>query len=93
MASMTTKSKRMRPAQDVLHRIEWNPEVFNSADILIGYLDRHDGVLEIDFLVWEKEQTAEEFIPLHRIRFFKSKSNGEFLWHREMRIDSIFNST
>jgi hypothetical protein len=49
-----------------------------------------------------REVTDEEFIPMHRIRWFKRRSvkhdqstedaQEETVWHRDQRIDMIFGS-
>lgn len=38
---------------------------------------------------WKDEVTDEEFIPQHRVLYFK-KAGGEIVWDRKRRIDKIF---
>lgn len=55
---------RLRPATDVLNRLRWDP-LYDSADYVVGYVDRFLGEREIAIGRWKSEQTHEEFIPLH----------------------------
>lgn len=41
---------------------------------------------------WKSEQTDEEFIPQHRILYFKRKSDSTVVWERRTRIDLLFGS-
>ena len=44
---------------------------------------------------WISESTDEEWIPQHRIRYFKRTRDGgdhELVWDRDRRIDKIFGS-
>jgi uncharacterized protein (UPF0248 family) len=82
----------MIPIQDLLHRIQWDPE-FGKADFEIGYFDRVTrGIVRVPFrhVRFEKgEHFAFEAIeadgsvhavPLHRVR--KVWRNGELIWQR-----------
>jgi uncharacterized protein (UPF0248 family) len=88
-------SSKLRPASDVLHRLRWDPSL-DPADYIIGYEDRFLGARETDLEKWKTEQTDEEFIPQHRILYFKKKGGddgkGEVVWERVTRIDKIFGS-
>ncbi|KAK0619838.1 2'-5' RNA ligase superfamily-domain-containing protein [Immersiella caudata] len=83
--------KKFRTAADVMNRIRWDPEM-ESSDFLVGYEDRFVGAREKALDAWKSEQTDEEFIPQHRILYFKRKSDGEVLWERRTRKDEIFGS-
>jgi uncharacterized protein (UPF0248 family) len=83
--------KKFRTAADVMNRIRWDPEM-DSSDFLVGYEDRFVGAREKALDAWKSEQTDEEFIPQHRILYFKRKSDGEVLWERRTRKDVIFGS-
>ncbi|KAK4450664.1 nuclear poly(A) polymerase 1 [Podospora aff. communis PSN243] len=83
--------KKFRTAADVMNRIRWDPEM-ESSDFLVGYEDRFVGAREKALDLWKSEQTDEEFIPQHRILYFKRKSDGEVLWERRTRKDEIFGS-
>ncbi|EHK99129.1 hypothetical protein M7I_4961 [Glarea lozoyensis 74030] len=62
-----TKAPRFRTAAEVLNRLKHDPS-YNLDEFVIGYLDRvKDRVLEKAAAEWERESTAEEFIPEHRI--------------------------
>lgn len=82
---------KLRPATDVLSRLRWDPNI-NSNDYLVGYIDRFLGTKEIGLDNWKREQTDEEFIPQHRIVYFKRKSDGIMMWDRETRRDEVFGS-
>ncbi|RMZ92163.1 hypothetical protein DV736_g636, partial [Chaetothyriales sp. CBS 134916] len=89
-----SKTGRMRTAQDVLNRLRWA----DGADISqyhVGYLDRFGGCLERSAAAWISDSTEEEWIPQHRIRYFKKTTAGveEIVWDRDRRIDKVFGST
>lgn len=63
----------------------------DSSDYIIGYEDRFLGVRETGLDKWTTEQTDEEFIPQHRILYFRRKSDGgAVVWDREARTDGIY---
>ncbi|OAP64461.1 poly(A) polymerase [Fonsecaea erecta] len=83
---------KMRSAQDVLKRLQWDTDL-DMSKYVIGYLERFAGIKEIPARKWLSEVTEEEWIPQHRIKYFKRLSeNGEdeIVWDREKRIDKIF---
>lgn len=85
---------KLRPASDVLNRLRWDPSL-DPSDYIIGYEDRFLGAKETGLEKWKTEQTDEEFIPQHRILYFKKKGddgNGEVVWERATRIDKVFGS-
>ncbi|KAF2026717.1 hypothetical protein EK21DRAFT_73603 [Setomelanomma holmii] len=86
---------KLRPASDVLNRLRWDPSL-DPADYIIGYEDRFLGAKETGLERWKSEQTDEEFIPQHRILYFKKKGRddgkGEIVWERATRIDRVFGS-
>jgi uncharacterized protein (UPF0248 family) len=88
---------KLRPASDVLNRLRWDPNL-DPADYIIGYEDRFLGAKETSLEKWKTEQTDEEFIPQHRILYFRRRfndegdGNGELVWERATRIDKIFGS-
>jgi uncharacterized protein (UPF0248 family) len=88
-------SSKLRPASDVLHRLRWDPNL-DPAEYIIGYEDRFLGPRETGLEKWKTEQTDDEFIPQHRILYFKKKGgesgDGEVVWERATRIDKIFGS-
>lgn len=90
-AAQVSAGPKLRPADEVLSRLRWDPNI-NSADYLVGYVDRFVGEKEVPIDRWKSEQTDEEFIPMHRVLYFKRRSDGERVWDRERRIDLIFNS-
>jgi uncharacterized protein (UPF0248 family) len=84
-------TKKLRPATDVLNRLRWDPNL-DSGDYVIGYEDRFLGTREMVLDRWKTEQTDEEFIPQHRIVYFRRRSDGVVVWERETRKDEIFGS-
>lgn len=90
-AAQVSAGPKLRPADEVLSRLRWDPTL-NSADYLVGYVDRFVGEKEVPIDRWKSEQTDLEFIPMHRVLYFKRRSDGERVWDRERRIDLIFNS-
>jgi uncharacterized protein (UPF0248 family)/2'-5' RNA ligase len=83
------KTKRFRTAADVMNRIRWDPQL-DSSDYVIGYEDRFTGAQEKALEAWKSEQTDEEFIPQHRILYFRRKSDGRKIWDRRTRWDELF---
>lgn len=82
---------KLRPATDILNRLRWDPNIDCTAYV-IGYVDRFLGTKEIGLDSWKTEQTDEEFIPQHRIVYFKRKNDERIMWDRETRKDEIFGS-
>lgn len=80
---------KLRPASDILSRLRWDPNI-DSGDYVVGYDDRFMGCLEAPLDNWKTEQTHEEFIPQHRILYFKRKSDGVVVWDRESKKDLLF---
>jgi uncharacterized protein (UPF0248 family) len=95
--SAPVASAKLRPASDVLHRLRWDPAL-DPADYIIGYEDRFLGTRETGLERWKTEQTDDEFIPQHRILYFRRKvgedgsARGEVVWERATRIDRVFGS-
>ncbi|KAJ9393937.1 hypothetical protein DTO282F9_9150 [Paecilomyces variotii] len=81
--------RKLRPAADVLNRLTWDHE-FDRKDYIVGYDDRFAGALEIPLDSWKGDPTDEEFIPQHRILYFKRKSTNDIIWDRRKKIDKIF---
>ncbi|PWW80132.1 hypothetical protein C7212DRAFT_273731 [Tuber magnatum] len=81
--------RKLRPALDVINRIRWDPSL-DSNDFLIGYEDRFKGIREMDVGKWKMEQTDLEFIPLHRVAYFKRRSDGVVVWDRGTKNDLLF---
>lgn len=82
---------KFRPATDVMNRLRWDDNM-DSGDYLVGYEDRFAGIKEKDLREWKSEQTDDEFIPQHRIAYFKRRSDGVVVWDRAARIDLLFGS-
>lgn len=82
---------RLRTAADVINRLRWDPAL-DESDYIVGYEDRFLGAKEKPLESWKSDQTDEEFIPQHRILYFKRASDGEVVWERRTRIDKVFGS-
>jgi uncharacterized protein (UPF0248 family) len=76
---------------DVLKRLRWDPSL-DIADFTVGYMERFEGIKEMPMTSWILETSHEDFVPQHRIKYFKRDSDGEIVWDREGRIDRIFGS-
>jgi uncharacterized protein (UPF0248 family)/endonuclease/exonuclease/phosphatase family metal-dependent hydrolase len=83
------KTKKFRTAADAMNRLRWDPEL-DSSDYVVGYEDRFTGAQEKELAAWKGEQTDEEFIPQHRILYFRRKSDGKLVWDRRTRLDDLF---
>lgn len=87
----------LRPAKDILSRIRHDPSL-NESDFLVGYIDRHaPEMMEMDVSAWKggvADVTDEEWIPQHRIMYFRKKLDGEGrrVWDRTTRLDRLFGS-
>ena len=86
----------LRPAKDILSRIRHDPSL-DEAEYVIGYLDRHEPeVQEMDVAIWKGggDVTDEEWIPQHRIQYFRRKGDEEDrkVWDRASRLDRVFGS-
>lgn len=42
----------MRPASDVLSRLNWGASCLDANDVVIGYLDRFEGIKKMGFYEW-----------------------------------------
>lgn len=60
VAEEAKEKVRLRPAEDVLHRIKWDPER-RPEQYVVGYEDRFEGVLEMPF---------GEYVSIHCVVFF-----------------------
>ncbi|KAK5267111.1 hypothetical protein LTR99_005929 [Exophiala xenobiotica] len=91
--STTTPTSKMRSAQDVLDRLRWD-HALDLSRYSIGYLERFSGIKETPAAEWVSEFTEEEWIPQHRIKYFKRTTTEtgeqEIVWDRDKRIDKIF---
>ncbi|KAK6819686.1 hypothetical protein PG987_016169 [Apiospora arundinis] len=82
---------KFRSSADVINRLRWDPSL-DSGDYIVGYEDRFLGAMERALDLWKSEQTDEEFIPQHRVLYFKRKSDGVVVWDRKARRDMLFGS-
>jgi uncharacterized protein (UPF0248 family) len=90
LAADVAKSK-LRPASDVLSRLRWDPQL-SPSDYIVGYEDRFLGAKEMSLEKWKSESTDDEFIPLHRILYFRRRVDGVVVWDRRSRVDKVFGS-
>ena len=83
--------RSLRPALDILSRIRHDPSL-EEEDFIVGYSDRHTDVKELPVTLWKGDVTDEEFIPQHRILYFRRQADGVKVWDRAERLDLIFGS-
>ena len=93
-AETSEKKQRMRPATEVISRIQWDPDL-PAGDFIVGYLDRFTGVIEkpFDAFFWEDISSVGATVlavPKHRIQYFKYK--GEIVWDKRVQLDNFFGS-
>lgn len=81
----------LRPANDVLSRIRHDPAL-DVDHFIVGYKDRHEDVMEMPVAMWGGDITEEDFIPQHRILYFRRKEDGVRVWDRKERVDMLFGS-
>jgi uncharacterized protein (UPF0248 family) len=86
-------TKKLRPASDVLSRLRYGGD-YDIDEFVVGYKDRHSArLMEKPAVQWAKDTTDEEFIPEHRIEYFKrcdKDGKEEVLWDKSLRLDKIF---
>lgn len=88
------KKQRMRPATEVISRIQWDPDL-TVGDFSVGYLDRFTGIIEKPFqeFFWEDISSVGDTVlavPKHRIQYFKYR--GEIVWDKRVQLDNFFGS-
>jgi len=84
------KGKKLRTAANVLSRIRYD-RGYNIDECVVGYRDRHTRKIEEKQVAeWKDDITHEEFIPEHRIEYFKRR--GGVVWDRKLKIDWVFRS-
>jgi uncharacterized protein (UPF0248 family) len=94
LLEQSTKGKggKLRTSQDIFNRLFWDP-AYSTENYAIGYEDRFKGIMEISLTSWRKEFTEEDFIPFHRVVYFREKGKeGKIVWDRRTRLDLIFGS-
>ena len=82
---MSKQKPRLRSSKDVYHRLKWGGG-FPSHRILIGYMDRIEGMKEMAYPRFRPGGR----IPWNRVWYFKL--DKKILWDREKRIDLVFGS-
>ncbi|KAF8417589.1 hypothetical protein EV426DRAFT_721146 [Tirmania nivea] len=88
------KKAKLRPAHDIINRIKWDSDM-DTHDYIIGYEDRFLGILQMNLEKWvghRRDETDEEWMPMHRVVWITRASDSKVVWHREKRIDIIFGS-
>ncbi|KAL6074636.1 MJ1316 domain-containing protein [Balamuthia mandrillaris] len=79
---------KLRSSKDVYDRLCWDC-TWPTADVVIGYEDRFEGMMEIDFDEFCPNEKGGD-IPFHRIWYFRTDS--EVIWDRRKRYDRVFRS-
>ncbi|KAF8462765.1 hypothetical protein BDZ91DRAFT_796992 [Kalaharituber pfeilii] len=88
------KKAKLRPVQDIINRIKWDPAM-DIHDYIVGYEDRFLGTMVMNLAKWtskRRDETDEEWIPLHRVVWVKRARDGKVIWDKEERIDMLFGS-
>ncbi|KAH7327859.1 hypothetical protein B0I35DRAFT_415915 [Stachybotrys elegans] len=85
------RTGKFRTAANVMSRIRWDASM-DASNYVVGYEDRFSGAQEKALEDWKSEQTDEEFIPQHRILYFKRRSDRVIVWERRTRLDNVFGS-
>ncbi|KIV95720.1 hypothetical protein PV10_03339 [Exophiala mesophila] len=86
---------KMRPAQVILNRLKWDREL-DITKFRVGYLERFAGIREIPAQDWINEVTDEDWIPQHRIKYFKrlfDDGSSQVVWDRDLKIDKMSGPT
>jgi uncharacterized protein (UPF0248 family)/endonuclease/exonuclease/phosphatase family metal-dependent hydrolase len=94
IANLTVSEKlgKLRPSHEVYNRLVWDQR-YSPEEYLVGYEDRFKGVREMPLTSWKRELSDEEFIPFHRVVYFREKGvDGKIVWDRRTRVDLIFGS-
>lgn len=76
----------------MLNRLQWDRQI-DISRYLVGYLERFGGLKETPASTWVTEVTEEEWIPQHRIKYFKrvdEDGSSEIVWDRDAKVDKIF---
>ena len=92
-SSSIEPSRKLEPASKVLSRLEYDA-TYDIDEFKVGYLDRFKNeVQEKAAAGWKKDKTHEEFIPEHRIEYFKRYSRTgkpEIVWEKKTKVDKVF---
>lgn len=76
----------MKTSKEVYNRI-LHDSTFDPKDFIIGYVDRFHGISEIPLTSWIVDQMHENYIPWHRVVYFKDKHR--WVWDRKRKLDGI----
>ncbi|KAJ3381190.1 hypothetical protein HDU84_005286 [Entophlyctis sp. JEL0112] len=92
-AQLRAKSK-LRSSEDVFNRILWDT-AFEQDYFVVGYMDRFTGMQEVpfaEFAASRADQQGDEWIPFHRVWYFKQVKDAQELvvWDRKNKIDLVF---
>jgi uncharacterized protein (UPF0248 family) len=86
------KAGKLRPSHDIYNRLVWDAG-YIADEYVVGYEDRFKGVKEMSLTAWKRELSDEEFIPFHRVVYFREKGlDGKIVWDRRTRVDLVFGS-
>ncbi|TAQ84229.1 hypothetical protein B7494_g7446 [Chlorociboria aeruginascens] len=89
------KRSRLRPAIDVLQRLRHDRR-YSIDEYVVGYKDRHNSqIMEKLAADWTSDTTEQDFIPEHRIEYFKQYTEddkSELVWEKKSRLDRVFSN-
>lgn len=79
---------KQRTTEDVYYRLIHDGERFETCNVVIGYMDRMRGAMEMKFSSFLPMRDGGE-IPFHRLRYFRNISRG-LLYDRKSGVDCVF---
>jgi uncharacterized protein (UPF0248 family) len=86
-AGPSSTQTRFRTFSQAIQRLKWDRK--HATDYYeVGYVDRLDGLMWKGLEDWQLAEEEEGFIPEHRVRQIRRKSDGFVVWDREKRRDS-----
>ena len=89
-----SKKSGLRRAKDIISRLRTDSN-YDIDEFVVGYKDRHsERLLEKAAVNWVTETTDENWIPEHKIEYFKRYRDGmaEVMWDKATKLDKFKNS-
>ena len=85
------KSSPLRRAKYIISRLRTDNK-YDVDEFVVGYRDRHsERLLEKAVVDWVTETTDQDWIPEHKIEYFKQNRGGEveIVWEKASKLDKI----
>lgn len=83
------KRHKLRPFDDIFHRMRWDETYSTDDDLIIGYEDRVQGSMEMQLQSFTPVSEGGE-LPMHRVWYVRS--GNKVLWDRSCKLDLVFGS-